>query len=320
MRAFPASSLPPYGSPAPRHIHPHRLDPAGAVGGALGRDRAGGGQHVERLAVRAAEHAGEDALVGGDPFQHLAAFLRGGCTSLVVGEATQIAPSASRQQPSGTAPSRQRRPDAAVREARRPRAMSKAVIRAAKVSPTISVLPSGVIIVPFGKIRSSAASTTVPSGSTRAIRAGFDLAAGVVDSRSCRRRRGPPRRPPCRCSCRWRRPTRSRVDDRASRPVSIRSSRRSFIETTSIRPSGSQPRPETGPGAANTVSRDPVRRHGHHLVGVHVREPQPPSRQRGPSGKASPSSTVSRLRAIASSHAFAWTIDRPPADCKPARD
>jgi hypothetical protein len=51
-------------------------------------------------------------------------------------------------------------------------AMSKAVMRLAKVSPTISVLPSGVITAPFGNIRSSAASTTVPSGSARASRAG----------------------------------------------------------------------------------------------------------------------------------------------------
>ena len=44
--------------------------------------------------------------------------------------------------------------------------MSNAVRRAALLSPTINVRPSGVMTGPFGKLISSAATHALPSGST----------------------------------------------------------------------------------------------------------------------------------------------------------
>ena len=88
-------------------------------------------------------------------------------SSRLIGDATQIAPSASRQMPSGTAPlscAQTRRFESAPLAA----SMSKAVSRAAIDSPTISVRPSPVITAPFGNCRSLAATLTRPSGCTSA--------------------------------------------------------------------------------------------------------------------------------------------------------
>src|SRR6185312_14537516 len=88
-------------------------------------------------------------------------------TRLPTGSATQIAPSSSRQMPSGKTPSN----CANTRRLARPpsASMSNAVSRCAYVSPMMSVRPSGVITVPFGNSRSSAATVTAPSGSTRTM-------------------------------------------------------------------------------------------------------------------------------------------------------
>jgi hypothetical protein len=100
-----------------------------------------GGADEERAAVGAAEHASERASTGEiDPIDDLAALAhaRQRCE---MGHATHTQPSASRQMPSGTAPS-------SCAKTRRSRsepssAMSNAVKRPPKLSPMISVRPSG---------------------------------------------------------------------------------------------------------------------------------------------------------------------------------
>jgi hypothetical protein len=89
--------------------------------------------------------------------------------SPLIGSANQIAPSASRQMPSGMAPSTRaysRRscsvPSSAIRNAVSP---------PPALSPTMKVAPSGVITEPFGNAIPSAATRTVPSGSTNAMAA-----------------------------------------------------------------------------------------------------------------------------------------------------
>ena len=100
-------------------------------------------------------------------------------TRPVRGHADQIAPSASRQMPSGTAPSslaHSRRPESVPSAA-----TSKAVSSPDQLSPMISVAPSGVITVPFGKRNPSAATAMAPSGSTRTR---FAVEGGAPPSRS----------------------------------------------------------------------------------------------------------------------------------------
>ena len=129
-----------------------------------------GRQQKQRLAVRAAQHGGEDRAIVFDPLQHLAALadphdrpwrigmIAGGCW-------TQMAPSASMQMASGPRPSAQTR-----RLDRLPSAaMSKAVSRPAKDSEMISVALSGVTTMPLGNARSSATMRAVPSGVTSAM-------------------------------------------------------------------------------------------------------------------------------------------------------
>ncbi len=80
----------------------------------------------------------------------------------------QIAPSPSRQIPSGPRPSAQtRRPERLPSSA-----TSKAVRRPATDSATTSVAPSGVTTIPFGKSMPSATRREVPSGATRSIQPG----------------------------------------------------------------------------------------------------------------------------------------------------
>src|SRR5680860_1664365 len=72
--------------------------------------------------------------------------------------AIQIAPSASRQQPSGAAPSTVAQVRRSVSEPSD--CTVNALSRAANDSPMINVPPSGVMTVPFGNARSSAATLT----------------------------------------------------------------------------------------------------------------------------------------------------------------
>jgi hypothetical protein len=116
------------------------------------------------------------------------------------------------------------------------------VYRLPSVSPTSSVPPSGVITMPLGNCRPSAATDTVPSGS---IRFSDAVAASPPPIRSkpksptstcprsvtTRSLRCPPQ---CAVRSAW-------VD---SVPSAYRSTRWSFIDTTTSEPSGSQPSPE----------------------------------------------------------------------------
>ncbi len=79
---------------------------------------------------------------------------------------------------------------------------------------------------------------------------------------------------------------------------SMRSRRLSTIETTSMRPSGSQPRPEMASSALNIVSRVPSGAIATTSWACMSENQSRPSRQRGPSGNASPSSNVFSVRAI----------------------
>src|SRR5258706_13588402 len=60
--------------PGPGHFDLARLDAAAAVGAALFGFGALAGEYVQGLAVGAAQHAGVDALVGGDALGDAAAF------------------------------------------------------------------------------------------------------------------------------------------------------------------------------------------------------------------------------------------------------
>ena len=123
-------------------------------------------QHEQRAAVGPAEHAGEAAVVGLDHVEDLAA----------LGDAEALAarpgwPPRSRRRRRGRsrrAFAGRGRPTPDGCDSVPSSAMSNAVRRRPKLSATISVRPSGVITVPFGNIRPSAAACTEPSGSTRA--------------------------------------------------------------------------------------------------------------------------------------------------------
>jgi hypothetical protein len=120
--------------------------------------------------------------------------------------------------------------------------MSNALKRLPQVSPTISVPPSGVMTEPFGKRRPSAATVTVPSGSTRFS----DAEVGAPPPMRSKPKSPTNARPwaSTTMSFRWppQTPDRSACVDTS--PSARRSSRWSFIETTSSDPSGSQPRPD----------------------------------------------------------------------------
>ena len=85
-------------------------------------------------------------------------------TSDMVGHATQIAFSASRQIPSGGLVPNSAHTRRFVSDPSAP--ISNAVKRAPNVSPAISVFASGVITIPFGNINSSATMRAAPSGAT----------------------------------------------------------------------------------------------------------------------------------------------------------
>ena len=102
------------------------------------------------------------------------------------GSATQTLPSASRQMPSGgRAPrSAQTRRLCSVPSL----SMSNAVSCRRNVSARIIVRPSGVMTVPLGNLRPSAATLTVPSGSTRASLARGGPGSPSASSTPCSRR------------------------------------------------------------------------------------------------------------------------------------
>ena len=99
------------------------------------------------------------------------------------------------------------------------------------------------------------------------FRAAVQVEAEVADVRAALARRPP---------CRWRgsvaTPLRSACNTRPS--ASRRSNLRSCIDTTSSRPSGSQPRPEGSSSSVSTVSARPLGSSIHHATGVHVGEPE----------------------------------------------
>lgn len=121
--------------------------------------------------------------------------------------------------------------------------MSKAVNRLPHVSPTISVPPSGVMTEPFGNSRPSAATLTVPSGSTRLS----DEAAGAPPPIRSKPKSPTKARPEASTTMSFINPPqtceRSAWVETAP-SAATRSSTWSFIDTTSRSPSGSQPSPE----------------------------------------------------------------------------
>ena len=136
------------------------------------------------------------------------------------------------------------------------------------------VRPSGVITVPLGNNRSSAARVTAPSG--RRAPGTWCAAARPRGgrSRNCRRRRGPARPPPCRCTARWR-PRRDRRCTSSLPPVQPQQPAVQHRDDRAARPSGVQPRPEGRCGTSTMVSARPCGIDRDHALGIEVREPQP---------------------------------------------
>ena len=155
-----------YGSPAPGTSTLDGLDAPGPRRSRARRLAVDGRAHVERAAVRPAEHAGEGlALVAGADLvehlaalgdaQHLVADGRGHPDRALGVEADAVGHGAARP-----APTR------AGRAASRRRPMVNAVRWPVKDSPTTRVAPSGVMTQPFGKNSSSATTRASPSGVT----------------------------------------------------------------------------------------------------------------------------------------------------------
>ena len=117
-------------------------------------------------------------------------------------------------------------------------------------------------------------------------------------SRSCRRRRGRRRRPPCRCSGRWRCRTGRRATARFRRGRSAAAGVDHRDHQHVARPAASPGR-RPAPSAANTVSRRPSGVMATTSWACMSENHSRPSRQRGPSGKARPSSIVSSCAPLA---------------------
>ncbi len=209
--------------------------------------------------------------------------------SAVVGEATQMAPSSSRQMPSGVAPPRSaqmRRPES---EPSSP--MSNAVSCRAKVSATTSVLPSGMMTDPFGNARSSATTTACPFGSTRTSDAVLNCSPPPKSN---------PKLPmyarPCASTTMSfaSPPTYGEISATSRNPKSrsSTSSRWSAIETTSNRPSSRNPSPD---GLFGTSQMTEVWPPGSSVItrrSCMSENQSRPSYQRGPSGNFRPSRTT----------------------------
>ena len=141
------------------------------------------------------------------------------------------------------------------------------------LSPTISVRPSGVMTVPFGKLELVGRDPRAAVGlDGEEVRLAPTARRRTCRSRSCRRTRGPARRPPCRCSSPGASVERSACS--TSVPPSSRRTLRSSIDTTSMRPSGSQPSPTVG-SAPRRSSRRCRRRRSRRRGGRAVGEAQP---------------------------------------------
>ena len=211
--------------------------------------------------------------------------------SLVVGDATQMPCIASRQMPSGTAPSgncaQLRRLESAPSLL-----MSNAVRQAPKVSATISVAPSGVMTQPLGNITFSAAQWTLPSGSTRMR----TVAVGAAPP--CRSKPKLPTQarplPSTTMSLQWNVASSPRSACATNVPsISRRMSLRSCMDTTRRRPSGSQPRPEGSCSTRAMRSSWPLGVRAQTQPSCMSENQRRPSCQRGPSVKQKPSATTS---------------------------
>ncbi len=133
--------------------------------------------------------------------------------------------------------------------------IAKAVKRAAKVSATISV-PSSVMTMPLGNQRSSATTLALPSGSTRTSPA---VAGSPPPMMS--KPKSPAYAKPCRSTIMSLRCPPVSADTSACTATvpseERRSTRRSFIDTTSRSPPGIHPSPEGWPSTSTTVSSRP---------------------------------------------------------------
>ena len=209
--------------------------------------------------------------------------------------ATQMAPSASRQMPSG------RRRGSSAHTLRfdsvPSAAMSKAVSRDPIVSATTRVRSSGVMTVPLGKARSVAAHCTVPSDWTSARSAERIIAGSRASTKACRSKPKLPTyaRPTASTtmSLQWKVATPDRSACGSSRPPVKRSSCRSSIDTTTRSPSGSQPSPLDCPSTCTRTVTRPSRSTDFTAWSYMSLNHSSPACQRGPSPKQSPVASTS---------------------------